>query len=95
MVADISSVTEITTATTGQEIPPHSVVTTVLVALAATTLEEVVVTESALASFAVLPGIRPNSALRQVKLSMSLPRRFFVLKAISSYEWSSHMMLIL
>jgi hypothetical protein len=95
MVADNNNITEITSATTCQEVPPHLVITTVLAALAATTLEEVVVTESALASFAALPGIIPNITLRKVKLSMSLPRRTSVFKAISSYEWSSHMMLIL
>ena len=69
--------------------PPHSVVTTVLVALAATILEEVVVTESALASFAALPGIKPNSALRQVKPSVNISRRTFVIKPFHVYEWSS------
>ena len=69
-VADSKSITEITATTIGQEVPPHSVVTTVLAALAAT--------KSSLASFAALPGIMPKSALRQVKLSMSLPRRTFV-----------------
>ena len=57
--------------------------------LAATILVEVVVTVSALASFAALPGIRLNSALRQVKHSMNLSRRTFVIKAISRCEWSS------
>ena len=84
MVAeDNNSITETTAATTGREVPPHLVATTVLAALAATILVEVVVTESALASFAALPGIKPNSALRQVKPSLNLSRRTFCYKAIS------------
>jgi hypothetical protein len=65
------------------------VVTTVLEALAATILVEVVVTESALASYAALPGIKPNNALRQVKPSVNLSRRTFVIKPFHVYEWSS------
>ncbi len=52
-------------------------------------MEEVVETESALASFAALPGIKPNNALRQVKHSLSLSRRTFVIKPFHVYEWSS------
>ena len=67
MGADSSNITETTSATISREVPPHSVVTTVLAALAAAILVGGAVTESALASVAALPGIKPNSALRQIK----------------------------
>ena len=89
MGADNSSITETTAATTCQEVPPHSVVTMVLAALAAAILAGGAVTESALASFAALPGIRPNSAVRQVKHSVNFSRRKVVVKPFLLYEWSS------
>ena len=68
MVAEVSSsITETTAATTGREVPLHTVVTLVLAALVAAFFAGGVSTESALASFAALPGTKPNSAPRQTK----------------------------
>ncbi len=70
MVAEgSSSTTEITAAITGREALLHTVATMVLAALVAAILAGAEETESAHASFAALPGTRPNSALRQTRTS--------------------------
>ncbi len=76
MGANNSSITETTAVTIDREVLPHFVAIMVLAVLAATILVEGAVTESALASFAALPDIKPNNALRQVKPSLrDLSRR--------------------
>jgi hypothetical protein len=41
------------------------------------TMEVVAATEGALVSYAVLPGIKPSSALRQVEALFPLPKEVF------------------